>query len=164
MIIKIDASTTQSTNYKYAHKCNADDAFKTIRPVMFCNYNNSNGWKWNKKKKSIANYTYTAIIRLQKIYLPTEPPPTFRLPRGCTGFPDKIFNAWSLPRIIKLTGCDQLFNKRRALDRGNTESRHNFFCTPSSESSISRGKWIEINFCWLLGTRVPKKKNLPPYH
>lgn len=137
MIVKEKAYATQSTEYKQAHKCNASDAFYAPW-TMLLNYDTKE-WKYEKFTKQSewkANET--------RLSLPTEPP-AFRLPLGCTGFPDRIFNAWSLPRIIKLTGCDQLFSRRRARDLGNTDSRHSFFCTPSAESSMSEREFDFFN-------------------
>jgi len=52
-------------------------------------------------------------------------------------FPDKTFDECSIPRILKLIGCDQLLSRRLALVLGSKDNKSNFLATPSSVSGMS---------------------------
>lgn len=61
-------------------------------------------------------------------------------------FPDKTFDACSLPRILRLIGWFQLLSNRLARVRGTNASNDNLRITPSRVSGISKKDLIYANF------------------
>lgn len=112
--------------------------FKTIKNVhaktimkkqkFKLNYKANNEKFWNIHKHS--QKSFVSPIELEFLLLDND------IDRPAE-FPDNTFDECSMPRILKLIGCDQLLRSLLALVLGSNDNKSNFLATPSFVSGMS---------------------------